>query len=71
MKSVTTNVVASIQVIGHGVEVCMLWDGMMEGRVKNCDLRQFWTKYVPRRQNTLDVVGVVQGSQIDAFLNSL
>jgi len=62
MKSVTTNVVASIPVIGHGVEVCMLWDGMMEGGVKNCDLRQFLTEYLPRRQNTLDIVGVVQGS---------
>jgi hypothetical protein len=71
MKSVTTNVVASIQVIGHGVEVCILRDGMVEGGIKNCDLRQPWTEDLPRRQNTLDVVRVVQRSQFDAFLDSL
>jgi hypothetical protein len=47
MKSVTANVVAPVQVKGHGVEICMLWDGMMEGGVENRDLRQIWTEYLP------------------------
>src|SRR5262249_32468794 len=46
-------------------------DGMMESGVKHRGLGQFGTKDLSHGENALDVVGIVEGGQIDAILNPL
>src|SRR5438552_7780151 len=60
MKSITANVVPSVQVVRDSVQVGVLWDRMVERSVEDRDLRQIWTEYLPCRQNALDVIRVVQ-----------
>src|SRR5580765_1879350 len=70
MKSEAPYVVASIQVIGHGIEVRVLWNGLMERGIKDRHLGHVYAEYLPCRQNALDVVRIVERSQINALLNS-
>ena len=44
---------------------------MMESSIEHSDLWQVFAKNVPRRQNSLHVIRIVQRREIDAVLNSL
>ena len=71
MKSIATNVMPPIQVIGEGVKESVLRDRLMERGVEDCHLRNVWAKNLARRENSFDIIRVVQGGQVNARLDSL
>ena len=71
MKSIATNVMPPIQVIGQGVKENVLRDRLMERGVEDRHLRKGWAKNLARRENSFDIIGVVQGGQVNARLDSL
>src|SRR6476660_352184 len=71
VKPVSPNAMPSVQVIGNGIPIRLLGNGMMESRVERRHLRHVGTQQFSRRQNSLYVIRIVQRRQVDAILNPL
>ena len=70
MEPISTDVMALIEVIGQCVKIRVLRQGLMKGGVKNRYLGQFRAEYLSCGENSLDVVGVMEWGEGNAFLNS-
>src|SRR5579863_5610673 len=57
--------------IGNGIQVGVLGQGVVKGRVKYSDLGQFAAENFAYREDSFDVVWVVKRRQIDAVLDAL
>ncbi len=71
VKSVTPNAVPAVQVIRDSVKVGLLWKRVMERGVEHGDLRHPRSEELARRQDSPDVVGIMQRRQVDAIFNAL
>src|SRR5208337_1990099 len=70
VKAITADAVPAIEMVWDGVEVRPLGDGRMECGIEDRHLRRGPAHDFPYGANTLYVIGVVQGSQIDAVLDA-
>ena len=70
MKTIATHTVLLVQIVRDSVHISLSRHGLVEGGVEHTYLRQTWHQLL-NSINTLQVSGVVQGSQIRALLESL
>jgi hypothetical protein len=71
VESVAPNAVAPIEMMRDGIQVSLLGNGMMERRIENCYLGDGFTKEFARRHDAFNIVGIVEGREIDAVFDSL
>src|SRR5208337_3193135 len=69
MKPVTPNVVPPVQMVGHGIQISLLRQRMVKGRVKDGNLGKFRPQDLPRSPNALDVVGIVKRCKVNAVFD--
>src|SRR5215467_11708836 len=71
MESVTTNVVARIEVIRQRIEIGVVRHGLVEGRIKYGHFGHFRAEELPRGSNGCKVIGVVKRRQVNAFFDAI
>jgi hypothetical protein len=71
VEPVPADPVTAVEMIRDGVEIGLFGNGMMEGGIKDGHLGNARTKELASCQNAFDVVRIVEGSEIDAVLDSL
>ena len=69
VKSIAADAVPAVEMIGNGIQISLLGDGMMERGIEYRDLRRILAEQFPRRLNALYVIGIVQRRQIDAVFD--
>ena len=70
VEPIAAHMILLIDFIGHGIEECIVGHGGMEGIVEHRHLRHVGHQVV-NGPNTLQVSGVVNGSQVAEALNAL
>ena len=71
MKAVTAHLVAAVELVGEGVQVSALRQGLVERRVEDGDLRQARPEQLPGGLNAFDVGRVVQRRQLDHVFDAV
>src|SRR5271167_3483199 len=71
MEAVAADAVPPVEMVRDGVQVSLLWNRMMKRSIEYGHLRNVLAEEVSRRQNALDVVGIVKRRKINAVFNPL